>query len=109
MPTIRHQNELPCALLCLLLSSTASAQTTLDQRPSNPTTPALFNTEQGTNGPSAGSGHGPMPVSTVLAQTKLPPGFHLTAFAAEPDVHQPIAMATDARGRLWVAENYSYS
>jgi putative membrane-bound dehydrogenase-like protein len=36
-------------------------------------------------------------------------GFQATLFAAEPDVHQPIALATDGRGRLWVAENYTYA
>ena len=30
-------------------------------------------------------------------------------FSAEPDVHQPIAMTFDDRGRLWVAECYTYS
>ncbi len=50
-----------------------------------------------------------MPADEAAAKTKLPPGFHLSVFAAEPDVHQPISMATDARGRLWVAENYTYS
>ena len=38
----------------------------------------------------------------------LPPGFKATLFAGEPDVHQPIAFATDDRGRLWVAEAYTY-
>jgi putative membrane-bound dehydrogenase-like protein len=28
--------------------------------------------------------------------------------AAEPDVHQPVAMAFDDRGRLWIAEAYTY-
>ncbi len=37
-----------------------------------------------------------------------PPGFKVTLFAGEPDVHQPIAFAVDDRGRLWVAEAYSY-
>ncbi len=40
---------------------------------------------------------------------QLPPGFRATLFAGEPDVQQPIAMTTDARGRLWVAENYTYA
>jgi putative membrane-bound dehydrogenase-like protein len=35
-------------------------------------------------------------------------GFHVTLFAGEPNVCQPIAMAFDDRGRLWVAECYSY-
>ena len=37
---------------------------------------------------------------------KLPEGFSVTLVAAEPDVKQPIAMALDDRGRLWVAEGY---
>ena len=32
----------------------------------------------------------------------------MTLFAGEPDVKQPIAMAIDDRGRLWVAEAYAY-
>jgi putative membrane-bound dehydrogenase-like protein len=40
---------------------------------------------------------------------RLPPGFKATVFAAEPDVQDPIAMAWDARGRLWIAENYTYA
>jgi putative membrane-bound dehydrogenase-like protein len=38
----------------------------------------------------------------------LPEGFKATLFAGEPDVRQPIALTIDHRGRLWVAENYSY-
>jgi putative membrane-bound dehydrogenase-like protein len=38
----------------------------------------------------------------------LPEGFSVTAFAGEPDVKQPIAMTIDDRGRVWVAEAYSY-
>lgn len=38
----------------------------------------------------------------------LPTGFSVKLCAAEPDVQQPIAMAFDDRGRLWVAEAYSY-
>lgn len=45
----------------------------------------------------------------ALKRMKLPAGFEATVFAGEPDVRQPIAMAFDARGRLWVAENYTYS
>ena len=38
----------------------------------------------------------------------VPPGFKVSLFAHEPDVRQPIAITTDSRGRLWVAECYSY-
>ncbi|MBX9677286.1 MAG: c-type cytochrome [Gemmataceae bacterium] len=44
-----------------------------------------------------------------LKKLKLPEGFQATLFAAEPDVQQPIAMTFDSRGRLWVAENYTYA
>jgi putative membrane-bound dehydrogenase-like protein len=65
------------------------------------TFPRPFDTEKGPGGP--------MPAEEVAAGIEMPPGFHCTVFAAEPDVAQPIAMATDSRGRLWVAENYTYS
>ncbi|MEO6809038.1 MAG: PVC-type heme-binding CxxCH protein [Isosphaeraceae bacterium] len=45
----------------------------------------------------------------ALDQIKLPEGFQATLFAAEPDVRQPIALATDSKGRLWVAENQTYA
>lgn len=38
----------------------------------------------------------------------VPEGFRVIASAAEPDVRQPIAMALDDRGRVWVAEAYEY-
>ncbi len=63
--------------------------------------PAIFNTEK-TPG-------GPMPAAEVARTMELPPGFSCKVFAAEPDVQQPIAMAWDARGRLWVAECYTYA
>ena len=39
----------------------------------------------------------------------VPAGFSVYLFAAEPAIQQPIAMATDQRDRLWVAENYTYA
>jgi putative membrane-bound dehydrogenase-like protein len=38
----------------------------------------------------------------------VPEGFELKLFAGEPDVKQPISFAIDDRGRLWVAEAYTY-
>ena len=38
----------------------------------------------------------------------LPKGFKATLFASEPDIRQPIAFTIDDRGRLWVAEGYTY-
>lgn len=64
--------------------------------------PSPFNSEPDTNSAA-------MPAAQVAAEMKLPPGFKATVFAAEPDVQNPIALAWDARGRLWVAENYTYA
>ena len=47
------------------------------------------------------------PEEAAKAMT-VPEGFKVTLFAGEPDIHQPIAFAIDDRGRLWVAEAYSY-
>ena len=44
----------------------------------------------------------------AVAKMTLPPGFSAKLFAGEPDVKQPIAFAIDDRGRLWVAEAYTY-
>ncbi|WP_165071071.1 PVC-type heme-binding CxxCH protein [Paludisphaera rhizosphaerae] len=51
----------------------------------------------------------PMPADQAAAGFKVPDGFHVSVFAAEPDVRNPIASAWDARGRLWIAENYTYA
>ena len=45
----------------------------------------------------------------ALAAIQAPEGFRVTLFASEPEVRQPIAITTDTRGRLWVAENYTYA
>jgi putative membrane-bound dehydrogenase-like protein len=38
----------------------------------------------------------------------VPSGFSVQCAAQEPDVKQPIAMAIDDRGRIWIAEAYEY-
>ena len=44
----------------------------------------------------------------AVKQMTLTEGFSIRTIAAEPDVKQPIAMAIDERGRIWIAEAYSY-
>lgn len=63
--------------------------------------PTPYNSERDTNAP-------PLTAAEALARMQLPLGFKATVFAAEPDVQNPIALAWDARGRLWLAENYTY-
>lgn len=63
--------------------------------------PAPFNA-------GAGADQRPMPPEEAAAGMKVPPGCSVTVFAAEPQVHNPVAMAWDRRGRLWIAECYTY-
>jgi putative membrane-bound dehydrogenase-like protein len=84
--------SLPLAALALTLGLPALVQADI---------PAIFNTEK-TPG-------GPMPAEEAARTMELPPGFKCQVFAAEPDVQQPIAMAWDPRGRLWIAECYTYA
>ncbi|TWU57811.1 PVC-type heme-binding CxxCH protein [Rubripirellula reticaptiva] len=50
-----------------------------------------------------------MPADEAAANFQLPEGFRASVFASEPDVQNPIAMTWDSKGRLWVAENYTYA
>ena len=63
--------------------------------------PKAFNTDPPDSNP-------PTPEEMVKL-IEVPPGFNVTLFAGEPDVQQPICMDFDDRGRLWVAECYTYS
>ena len=55
------------------------------------------------------AGEHPLPPAEALKRLRVPEGFKVALAAAEPDVRQPIAIAFDDRGRLWVAESYSYN
>jgi len=57
----------------------------------------------------AGSEASPLSAEQAAAGFRLPPGFKATVFAAEPQVQNPVAMTWDTRGRLWVAECYTYA
>ncbi len=79
--------------LSLLLSFVASPLSA-DDFPSPPDTQPL---------------HIPFPTAEEsLAKLHLPPGFQATVFASEPDVNNPIACTWDEKGRLWIAENFTY-
>jgi len=63
--------------------------------------PAPTNSEKSTDGP--------MDPAEVCRTARLPAGFTLQPFAAEPNVQNPIGICTDACGRLWVAENFTWA
>ena len=52
--------------------------------------------------------HAGLDAEEAAAAMQLPEGFRVTVSASEPDVTQPIAMALDEKGRLWIAEAFEY-
>lgn len=51
----------------------------------------------------------PISPEDALAALTLPEGFTASLFAAEPMVQNPIATTIDPKGRVWIAENYTYA
>lgn len=49
-----------------------------------------------------------LPPEQAAKQMTVPPGFRVRLAAGEPQVHQPIAFTIDHRGRIWLAEAYTY-
>ena len=45
----------------------------------------------------------PLSATDSMDYTRAPVGFRLELFASEPDIVNPISLAWDERGRLWVA------
>ena len=50
----------------------------------------------------------PLPAERSMKYAQVPIDMHLTLFASEPDIVNPIAMAWDPRGRLWILETIDY-
>ncbi len=50
------------------------------------------------------------PVEAKLSAKRLrvPDGFEARLFASDPDIVKPVALAWDARGRLWISETIDY-
>ena len=57
--------------------------------------------------PRAAASSGLSPRRAAAAMS-VPDGFQVKLVAGEPDLHQPVAMTIDHRGRLWIAAAYSY-
>ncbi len=69
--------------------------------------------------PGTSRGQNPAPVENVSSlpprspeeerkALHLPPGFEIQLVAAEPDIHKPLNIAFDDRGRLWVTDTLEY-
>ena len=44
----------------------------------------------------------------AVAKMSIPEGFDVSIYTSEPHIGEPIAFTFDARGRVWVVENYNY-
>ncbi|MCO6458153.1 MAG: c-type cytochrome [Pirellulaceae bacterium] len=108
---VPHHLDVPCsptrkrgktfyesATLALLLWSLAATPIPAQQ-------PATIDASSNTQPESVAR----LSAAVAAAGMRLPAGFAVDVFASEPQVQQPIAMTFDARGRLWVAENYTYA
>ena len=50
----------------------------------------------------------PLAPEAELKTFRLPPGFEIQLFAAEPQIAKPMNMGFDERGRLWITESREY-
>src|ERR1051326_6041502 len=50
----------------------------------------------------------PYSPAEALSKMTVPEGFHLDLVASEPQIVNPIAMAFDERGRIWITESVEY-
>jgi putative membrane-bound dehydrogenase-like protein len=50
----------------------------------------------------------PLSPAEAIKKMKVPEGFRVEMVAAEPDIMNPVAMAFDERGRIWVTESFEY-
>ena len=44
----------------------------------------------------------------AVAKMSIPEGFDVSIYTSEPHIGEPIAFTFDAKGRVWVVENYNY-
>ena len=50
----------------------------------------------------------PLTPEQAIAKMTLPPGFRAEVVTSEPDLQNPVAMAFDDRGRIYVTESFEY-
>jgi len=68
----------------------------------------LFGTSASAANPGQPEVPEPLPPAEAADTMLVPDGFRVDLIAAEPSIRQPIGMCVDDRGRIWVAEAYSY-
>ena len=86
--------------LFLLLGSPVTAVTTQPQEKATTEKVVPHNQDQAPNDPRT--------AEQALQHMEVPVGFHVDVVACEPDLVNPVAMAFDDRGRIWVTESLEY-
>ena len=81
-----------CRSLCV---AAAFAVVAVETRAADPFTEYVRTTE-------------PLTAEAELKTFRLPPGFEIQLFAAEPQISKPMNMGFDERGRLWITESREY-
>jgi len=51
---------------------------------------------------------GPLSPEEQLAKFHVPPGFEIELVASDPEIHSPLSINFDNRGRLWVTDTIEY-
>jgi putative membrane-bound dehydrogenase-like protein len=85
----QHLTILLAAIASSLLLLDASAQEFIPRKQTKPPGP-------------------PLSPSEALSRMVVPDGFHVELVACEPDVQNPVAMAFDDAGRIYVTESFEY-
>ncbi len=97
------KSKFAIAIVVLLCLSSATAIRTAEPRREEPQVPRREEPPK----PAAEIADGLAPQEAAERMT-VPAGFRVQLAAGEPMVHQPIAFTIDHRGRLWVAEAFTY-
>lgn len=101
MSYVRNRSlELRCS--ALLLVATLGLATALPNAAAEDNFPKPYDSEKDLSVPR-------MEPAEAAKKFRVPEGFKVEVFAAEPEVMNPIATTWDTRGRLWVAENFTYA
>ena len=89
---MRVNQKIHCLVVCFALLGIASAAKADDRIPHRQSTPP---------GP-------PLTPEQAIAKMTVPPGFRVELVASEPALQNPVAMAFDDRGRIFVTESFEY-
>lgn len=101
LPRTKTLRRISLLVLCGALACVVPLGCFAQSKSSDSSFPKIYNSER-----LPGE---PMKPADALAAIKLPEGFSATLFSAEPDVQNPIAASVDEKGRVWIAENYTYA